>query len=226
LKAIILLSGGIDSTVMLAMAQQQQRNCIALSFDYGQCHKIELEAAKQIASHYEITHHVISLNHAAFKHSGLTDRFTPILKNRCVEDIASSGIPNTYVPARNTLFLAYALGFAEVMEADEIHFGANAMDANPYPDCRPIFFQAFQALFNVATKQSVQGNPPQLITPLLNLDKTAIIVKGLQLKAPLHLTFSCYSPIEAGTPCTRCDACVLRENGFFQAEKFLTALLD
>jgi 7-cyano-7-deazaguanine synthase len=216
LKAIILLSGGVDSTVMLALAHQQKKQCVALSFDYGQKHRIELESAKHIALHYQISHQIITFSPAPFGHSALTDPFSTVLKDRTPAEIASAGIPNTYVPARNTIFLAYALGFAEICRADEIHFGANAMDTAPYPDCRPEFFQAFQSLINLATKQSIEGRPPRLLTPLQHMDKTKIVAEGLRLKAPLHKTFSCYAPQENGSSCHHCDACILREAAFIQ----------
>ena len=216
MKAIILLSGGIDSTVMLAIARSQKKNCLALSFDYGQRHRIELESARSIASFYQTPHQILMVSQPAFKHSALTNPTAAVLKERRAEEIASAGIPNTYVSARNTLFLAYALGVAETAEADEIHFGANAMDFHPYPDCRPAFFQAFQSLINVATKQSVTGKPLQLITPLIYMDKREIIAEGLNLKAPLEKTFSCYAPLEEGIACQSCDACMLRKEAFMQ----------
>src|SRR5262249_42775580 len=125
-----------------------------------------------------------------------------------------SGIPSTYVPARNTLFLAYAMGFAEVTGAHEIHFGANLMDANPYPDTRPAYISAFQAVINLATKQAMEGAPPRLVTPLIHWDKRQIISEGFRLNAPLDLTFSCYAPLSSNLPCHQCDACVLREQAF------------
>lgn len=215
MKAIILLSGGLDSTVMLAMALQRGLECFALGFDYGQRHRIELDAAKQIAKHYKIPLKIIKIDPSTFSSSSLVyDGEVP--KNRNASTIASSGIPSTYVPARNSLFLAYAIGQAEILEADEIHIGSNALDRLPYPDCRPEFIQAFQALMNVATKQSVEGKAPKLLAPLIDMDKVQIIKRGKELNVPLHLTFSCYDPIANGIPCLRCDACILRQSAFNQ----------
>lgn len=212
MKAVLLFSGGLDSTVMLAMALQLGRECNALSFDYGQRHRVELEAAKQIAQYYGISHRIIQIDKAAFSSSALVSN-AALPKGRNPQEIALGGIPSTYVPARNTLFLAYALGQAEILGAQEIHVGFNAMDRLPYPDCCPEFVDAFQALIQVATKQSVQGQAPRLVTPLINMDKTAIIRQGKLLQAPLHLSFSCYDPTPQGQPCRQCDACVLRAAG-------------
>lgn len=213
MKAVILLSGGLDSTVMLAKAREQGRECYALSFNYGQRNKVELESAKAIAHHYRIPHRIIIIDPVSFDKSSLvTSRAVP--KDRTAQAIATGGIPSTYVPARNTLFLAYALGQAEILEAQEIHVGFNALDRLPYPDCRMEFVQAFQALIQVATKQSVEGKVPKLITSLIELDKTQIIRQGQVLNAPLHLTFSCYDPTPDAMPCRRCDACILRQNAF------------
>lgn len=214
MKAIILLSGGIDSAVVLAMAKDQERECVALSFDYGQRHIIELNAARDVAAYYDVPHHIVTLDNPAFAESTLTSKIKAVPCGRTCEEITSGGVPSTYVPARNTLFLAYAVSFAEVVEAGEIHFGANAMDINAYPDCHPTFFAAFQSLINVATKQAIEGHAPRLVCPLQTLDKASIISEGMRLGAPLYLTFSCYSPTSSGTPCKHCDACVLRQEGF------------
>lgn len=218
MKAIILLSGGLDSTVMLAQALQQGRECFALSFDYGQRHKIELNAAKRIAAFYHVPHRTITIDPASFDKSSLVTSLA-VPKDRTAQQISNGGIPNTYVPARNTLFLAYAVGQAEILEAGEIHVGFNAMDHNPYPDCRPEFLQAFQSVVNLATKQGVEGRAPRLMTPLIDLNKTEIFRLGMSLNAPTHLSFSCYDPTIEGTPCQRCDACILREAALKEAIK-------
>ncbi len=209
MKAIILLSGGLDSTVMLAKALSEGRKCHALSFDYGQRHKLELTAAAEIASYYGVPHTVIAIDPKSFAGSSLVSDL-PIPQNRNSEEISQGGIPNTYVPARNTLFLAYALGQAEILLAEEIYFGANAQDILPYPDCRPAFIAAFQALIQVSTKQAIEGRPPKLITPLIAWTKKEIAACGRSLNAPLHLTLSCYRPVSLREPCGSCDACILR----------------
>jgi 7-cyano-7-deazaguanine synthase len=212
-KAVILFSGGIDSTVALAIALEKGRECHALSFDYGQRHRVELKSAKTIADYYGISHQIIRIEPHIFGKTSLASD-EPVPKDRNLKMIVSSGIPNTYVPARNTLFLAYTLGQAEVLEAEEIYVGFNDMDNSPYPDCRPAFVKAFQSLIEVATKQSIEGRVPQLLAPIISLNKTEIVKQGLALKAPLHLTFSCYDPTLDGKPCGRCDACFLREEAF------------
>jgi 7-cyano-7-deazaguanine synthase len=216
-KAVILFSGGIDSTVALAMALEKDRECYALSFDYGQRHRIELDFAKEIAKHYGISLKIICIDPSVFGKTSLVGKF-PVPKDRSTSIIKASGIPNTYVPARNTLFLAYALGQAEILEASEIYVGFNDMDNSPYPDCRPAFVKAFQGLIEVATKQSVEGRVPQLLAPIISMNKTEIIQQGLALNAPLHLTFSCYDPTLDGKPCGRCDACRLRIEAFRNVE--------
>jgi 7-cyano-7-deazaguanine synthase len=218
MKAIILLSGGIDSTVMLALAKQQGRRCLALSFNYGQRHKIELDAARAVAAYYNTPQHIISLQNAAFSGSALVNEYAAVPSDRTPQQIAMSGIPATYVPARNTLFLSYAMGFAEVTGANEIYFGANALDSGPYPDCRPSYLAAFQTIINLATKQAVEGSAPKLLTPLLEWDKAAIIAEGMRLGAPLNLTFSCYAPLASNVACGHCDACILRQEGFVAAK--------
>ena len=209
MKAIILFSGGIDSTVTLALALERNLHFLTLSFDYGQRHKIEIESARQIASYYNVHHRIITIDPAPFASSALvSDKQVP--KDRTAQQIASSGIPNTYVPARNTLFMSYALGLAEIENAQEIHIGSNALDHLPYPDCRPEYFNAIGSLFSIATKQAVEGSPPVPVTPLLYWDKTEIIKQGKRLKAPLEMTFSCYDPTPQNQHCRRCDACRLR----------------
>jgi len=210
MKAVVLFSGGLDSTVILAKAIAEGKQCLALAFDYGQRHRVELEAAAKIANHYQIPLRVISITPQVFGNSALVSD-EKISQNRSPEEIASEGVPTTYVPARNTLFLAYALGHAEMMGAEEIHFGCNQMDLNAYPDCSPEFISAFQGVMNVATKQAVEGNPPKLVCPLIDMEKTEIVNLGKQLNVPIEMTHSCYDPTPAGTACGVCDACILRE---------------
>lgn len=219
-KAVILLSGGLDSTVILAMALHQKRECYAIGFDYGQRHCVELEHAQKIAKYYAVDFRILRIDSSIFKSSSLVSNLA-VPKNRTTEEITRSKIPNTYVPARNTLFLAYAMGQAELLQAEEIYAGPNAMDAVPYPDCTPAFIQAFQNVLNVATKQAIEGNAPRLLTPLIQWDKAEIIRQGMKVKAPLHMTFSCYDPILSKEPCKQCDACILRAEGFRQVKKEL-----
>lgn len=213
MKAIILLSGGMDSTVALAVAKSRGKECFALSFDYGQRHRIELEYAKQVAVHYGIPQKIIFLDPALFVGSTLMTA-EKVPTNRTLEEMAAGGIPSTYVPARNTLFLAYATAFAEVCNAQEIYVGMNADDQHGYPDCRPAFIDAFQGLLNVATKQSTTGTAPLLVTPLIGMNKKDIVNEGIRLGAPLSLTWSCYAPTTSATTCGRCDACTLRDTAF------------
>lgn len=220
-KAVVLLSGGLDSTVILASALHEGRECYALSFDYGQRHRIELEHAKKIAFYYNVKHQVVPIDSTLFQLSSLTSDLE-VPKNRSLEEIGNK-IPNTYVPARNTLFLSYAMALAELLNAEEIYAGPNALDNPSYPDCSPTFIKAFQGVMNVATKQAMEGSAPQLLTPLLYLDKAEIVRKGISLNAPLHLTFSCYDPLPSKDPCGTCDACILRADGF---AKFKSSDLD
>jgi 7-cyano-7-deazaguanine synthase len=212
-KAVVLLSGGIDSTVVLALALSQNRHCTAISFDYSQKNRVELKAAESIAQYYNTPHRIIMIDPAAFINSSLVGSIKPPEK-RNTEKMSTEGIPNTFVPARNTIFLSYAMGIAELIEAKEIHFGANCVDHLCYPDCRPAYIEAFQGLLNVANQNGVDGNPIQLNTPLLYLNKKEIIRKGRTLKAPLDLTISCYQPLSLKEPCEICDACIIRNEGF------------
>ncbi len=211
-KAIILLSGGLDSITVLALAKQQGYECYALSFDYGQRHNAELVAASQIAKHYEVKDHkIIKLGLGAIGGSALTD------EHIAVPNTPQVGIPVTYVPARNTIFLSFALGWAEVVEAHEIFIGVNAVDYSGYPDCRPEFISAFQNLANLATKAGVEGEHVKIHTPLIDLSKAEIIKLGLTLSVDYRMTVSCYSADVHGHACGLCDACRLRKAGFDDA---------
>lgn len=213
MKAIVLFSGGLDSTVALAYACKLKRDCLAVSFHYGQRHTQELLAAKAIAAKLGVEHKIFSLNPQAFQNSSLVSEMS-VPKNRSFEEMSQGSIPNTYVPARNTIFLAYAMGQAEVSGAKEIYIAANAMDHNGYPDCRPTFFERFQTLMNVATTQA----SPQIITPFIHSSKAQIIHQGIAYKAPLELSHSCYDPSPKGLHCGTCDACLLRQQGFLEAQ--------
>ena len=211
-KAIILLSGGLDSITILALAQKEGYQCYALSFNYGQRHNAELKAATRIASEYAVEEHkTINLGLNEIGGSALTDA------NIAVPDTPQEGIPVTYVPARNTIFLSFALGWAEVLKAHDIFIGVNAVDYSGYPDCRPEFIKAFQELANLATKAGVEGEKISLHTPLIYLSKAEIIRKGLELGINYSKTVSCYSADEKGRACNHCDACRLRAEGFSQA---------
>jgi 7-cyano-7-deazaguanine synthase len=207
--AIVLLSGGLDSITVLALARQQGYHCYAISFDYGQRHNAELEAARQIAERYGVVgHKVVKLGLDNIGGSALTD------DNIAVPMTPQQGIPVTYVPARNTIFLALALGWAEVLDARHVFIGVNAVDFSGYPDCRPAFIEAFQNLANVATKAGVEGNQIQIHAPLIDLSKADIIRKGLALGVDYSMTVSCYAADQQGRACGSCDACRLREEGF------------
>lgn len=210
-KAVVLLSGGLDSVTVLATAKAQGYTCYALSFDYGQRHNAELQAAAKIAADYDVVLKVIRLDLGSIGGSALTD------SNIDVPQSLEAGIPVTYVPARNTVFLSLALGWAEVLKAQDIFIGVNAVDYSGYPDCRPEFIAAFENLANVATKSSVEGTPFRIHTPLISLTKAQIIAQGTQLGVNYRQTVSCYSASEHGEACGTCDACRLRKNGFVEA---------
>lgn len=210
MKAIILLSGGVDSAVVLAYALAEGRECIAISFDYGQRHITELESAAKIAQFYHIPHKVLKLPSWGAEDKSLLLSNQAVPTHRTAEEISSGGIAPTYVPARNTIFLSFAVACAEVHDAYEIYIGSNADDHNPYPDCRPAFIDAFQQVANLGTKQGVEGRPPKIIVPLIGLKKREVIDLGKRLGAPLELTFSCYAPAKDNSACGVCDACRLR----------------
>jgi 7-cyano-7-deazaguanine synthase len=211
-RAVILLSGGLDSATVLAMARAQGFECYALSVNYGQRHHAELAASQRVARKLgAFEHRVISIDLTAFGGSALTD------DNIAVPESASSGIPLTYVPARNTIMLSLALAWAEVLQAQDIFFGVNAVDYSGYPDCRPEFVAAFEKMANLATKAAVEGKPLTLHAPLLHLSKADIIKEGIRLGVDYALTVSCYQADEAGHACGRCDSCRLRREGFQSA---------
>ena len=213
-KAVILLSGGLDSTTVLAIAKEQNYDCYALSFDYGQKQRSELESSIAIAKKSNVIEHrimKISLNDIGG--SALTDKEINVPKFSDSDDI-----PITYVPARNTIFLSFALAWAEVVDCQTIFIGVNALDYSGYPDCRPEFIEAFETMANLATKQSVEGDKIQIKTPLINMTKAEIIKKGLSLGVDYSETTSCYDANSLGEACGECDACVLRKNGFSSAD--------
>lgn len=208
-KAIILLSGGLDSITVLALAKSQGYACYALSFDYGQRHNSELKAAHKIAKAYGVVEHkVIDMGLGSIGGSALTDNMI------AVPDSPQEGIPVTYVPARNTIFLSFALGWAEVLHSTDIFIGVNAVDYSGYPDCRPEFISAFQSLANVATKSSVEGDSFKIHTPLIDLSKGEIIRKGVEVGVDYSMTVSCYSADQYGFACRVCESCRLRSEGF------------
>ena len=212
-KAIILSSGGLDSTTSMAIAKLQGFAIYSLSFRYGQRHKIELEAAKRVAEFFNATKHlVIEINLREFGNSSLTDNLE-VPKDRS-EDNISETIPITYVPARNTIFLSYALAWAEVSNINDIFLGVNALDYSGYPDCRPEFIAAFEKLANLATKVGIEGKKIKIHSPLINLSKAEIIKKGIELGVDYSITHSCYDPSSNGDACGRCDSCKLRLKGF------------
>jgi len=208
----VLLSGGLDSATCLAIAMDQGFECYGLSFDYGQRHLSELEAAARLADAAGLADYkVIPVDMRGIGSSALTD------ESIAVPEQAGEGIPVTYVPARNTVFLAYALGWAEILEADSIFIGVNALDYSGYPDCRPDFISAFQTLANLATKRGVEGNIIEVETPLIHLTKAEIISKGTALGVDYSKTVSCYQADARGRACGRCDSCRLRKKGFMDA---------
>ena len=215
-RAVVLLSGGIDSATTLAIAIAGGYEAYALSFDYGQRHEIETEAARRIADSLGAKEHRIAkIDLRVFGGSAVTDNID-VPKQRSEKEIAH-GIPVTYVPARNTIFLAYALAWAEVISANDIFLGVNAIDYSGYPDCRPEFIEAFETLANVGTKAGVEGRHFQIHTPLIKFSKAEIIRKAVELGVDLSLTHSCYDPSPQALACGECDSCLLRLKGFREA---------
>jgi len=214
-ESVVLLSGGLDSTVTLAYALSRGHEVVPLSFRYGQRHSKELKAAKRVVRHYRLRRHiVVDLDLSAFETSALTSRKVKVPEKRSVEEIGGD-IPVTYVPARNIIFLSVAAGVAETLGADRIFIGANALDYSGYPDCRPEFFDAFEKVLQVGTKSGVEGKPIKIEHPILGMTKAEIVQLGKELAAPLHLTWSCYQGGERA--CGRCDSCLLRLKGFREA---------
>lgn len=211
-SAVVLLSGGLDSATCLALARHHGYQCHTVAFDYGQRHRVELEAAERVARHLNAaSHRVLSLGLGGIGGSALTDN------NIDVPEEQGEGIPATYVPARNTVFLSLALGLAEVVDAEAIYIGVNAVDYSGYPDCRPEFIDAFRQLAAVATRAGVEGRGPTIEAPLLELPKWAIIQRGAELGVDYGWTVSCYQADEAGRACGRCDSCRFRQQGFAEA---------
>jgi 7-cyano-7-deazaguanine synthase len=211
-QAVVLVSGGLDSATVLALSVASGASCHALTFDYGQRHRVELEAAQRVADKMGAAEHrIVKLDIGWMGGSALTD------VRIAVPHESSSGIPVTYVPARNTVFLSIALGWAEVLGAPDIYIGANAVDYSGYPDCRPEFIQAFENLANLATRAGVEGSRFRVHAPLLHMRKQEIIRTGVRMGVDYSLTLSCYNPDAAGRACRKCDACRLRAQGFAEA---------
>lgn len=211
-RAVVLVSGGLDSATVLAMAVAEGWRCHALSVDYGQRHRAELEAAAQVArSLGAAEHRIAAIDLGVFGGSALTDRSIEVPRE------PSAGIPVTYVPARNTIFLSLALAYAEVVEADAIFTGANAVDYSGYPDCRPEFMAAFESLANLATRRAVEGAKIRVLSPIIGMGKDEIVRQGYELGVDFSLTVSCYNADKGGRACGHCDACRFRREGFSRA---------
>jgi 7-cyano-7-deazaguanine synthase len=214
-RAIVLLSGGLDSATTMLIAQEEGFSAFAMSFDYGQRHRVELEKARQLAARYGAREHrVITLDFPAGGASALTDASRDVPRN----SLGKEAIPSTYVPARNTLFLAHALAWGEAIGAGDIFIGANALDYSGYPDCRPEYLEAFEKMANLATKAGVQGDITfRIHAPLLRMTKAGIVARGAALGLDFGMTSSCYDPSPEGRPCGGCDSCLLRRKGFQEA---------
>jgi 7-cyano-7-deazaguanine synthase len=212
-KAVVLLSGGLDSATVLAIARHEGRECLALSIVYGQRHEVELAAARRVAASIGVAEHVVHpLDLRVFGASALTsDIDVP------KDAVGAAGIPITYVPARNTIFLSLALGYAEAREADEIWLGVNAVDYSGYPDCRPEFLDAFQEVILRGTRSGVEHGVPRIVAPLVRMSKGEIIRRGTALGVDYSMTHSCYDPAPDGAACGHCDSCILRRKGFEEA---------
>jgi 7-cyano-7-deazaguanine synthase len=212
-RSVVLLSGGMDSATVLAVARAAGDDCFALSFDYGQKHSAEIDASRILAKRLgALEHRVIEIDIGQLGGSALTDTAID------VPEAGGEGIPVTYVPARNTVFLSIALAWAEVLEADSIYTGVNAVDYSGYPDCRPEYIAAFQNMANLATRRAVEGQPMAIIAPLIDMSKGDIVKLGRRLGVDFSLTVSCYSADARGAACGHCDACRLRQEGFLAAE--------
>jgi 7-cyano-7-deazaguanine synthase len=214
--AVVLLSGGLDSTTVLAIAKSQDYDPYAMSFRYGQRHAVELESAGRVVAAQGVRRHVIAdIDLRVFGGSSLTSDIA-VPKHDAADELGDE-IPSTYVPARNTIFLSFALAYAETVGAQDIFIGVNALDYSGYPDCRPDYIAAFQSMANLATKAGVEGQQLTIHTPLITLTKAEIIATGLALGVDYGLTSSCYDPDESGNPCGHCDSCLLRLKGFAEA---------
>jgi 7-cyano-7-deazaguanine synthase len=214
--AVVLLSGGLDSTTVLAIAKNQDYAPYALSFRYGQRHAVELDAARRVAAMQGVERHVIAdIDLRVFGGSSLTSDLA-VPKHDTAEELTDE-IPSTYVPARNTIFLSFALAYAETVGAHDIFIGVNALDYSGYPDCRPEYIEAFQNMANLATKAGVNGQRLTIHTPLISMTKAQIVTAGVTLGVDYSLTSSCYDPNSSGHPCGRCDSCLLRLKGFAEA---------
>ncbi len=214
-KAVVLLSGGLDSTTVMGIAKSRGYELYALSFDYGQRHIKEVECARAVARHYDVIEHkVLKIDLAQIGGSALTDKRIKVPTGRSTKNMANE-IPVTYVPARNTILLSFALSWAEVMDADAIFIGANALDYSGYPDCRPEFYRAFEEVARLGTKRGVEGKPIRIEYPLIAMTKAEIIKEGLRLGVPYELTWSCYRG--GARACGVCDSCLLRLKGFNEA---------
>jgi len=213
-KAVILLSGGLDSTTILAIAKSKGFKLYTLTFDYGQRHKKELTNAKKVAKYFgTVEHKIIKIDLRSFGGSALTSR----MKVSQRRNLKNKRIPLTYVPARNTIFLSYALAWAEVLKSHDIFIGVNAIDYSGYPDCRPGYIKAYQKMADFATKESTEGRKIKIHTPLINMSKAEIIKKGVKLGVDYSITHSCYKPSKNGLSCGRCASCYLRKKGFEEA---------
>jgi len=223
-SAIVLLSGGLDSTTVLALAVSAGYRPYALSFRYGQRHSIELDAARRVAAAYDVKRHVVAdIDLRAFGGSALTSD-VEVPKHDSAADLTDEGVPITYVPARNTIFLSFALAYAETVEASDIFIGVNALDYSGYPDCRPEYIAAFENMANLATRAGINGARTTIRTPLISMSKAEIIRTGLDLGVDYSMTWSCYDPADESTvcgqvpaACGRCDSCLLRLKGFSEA---------
>ncbi|MCH6470679.1 7-cyano-7-deazaguanine synthase QueC [Sinomonas terrae] len=216
-KAVILLSGGLDSTTVLAIARSQGYEPYALSFRYGQRHLVELDAAKRVAAAQGVAGHIVcDIDLRTFGGSALTSP-DDVPKHEDASDLDTEEIPVTYVPARNTIFLSFALAYAEVVGASDVFIGVNAMDYSGYPDCRPEYIEAYQKMANLATRAGVEGNALKIHTPLIAMTKAEIVKSGLALGVDYSLTSSCYDPDDEGRACGHCDSCLLRLRGFEEA---------
>lgn len=215
--AVVLLSGGLDSTTALALAKQRGFEPFALSFRYGQRHVVELEAARRVAEAFGVARHVVAdIDLRVFGGSSLTSD-AEVPKHACADDLDADGIPITYVPARNTIFLSFALAYAETVGAQDVFIGVNALDYSGYPDCRPEYIDAFQRMANLATRAGVEGSQLTIHTPLIAMTKAEIVRTGIELGVDYSLTSSCYDPGSSGQPCGGCDSCLLRLKGFEEA---------